>query len=272
MIDPVAFSLGPLPVRWYGLAYMAGILLGWVYAKRLAKTFWPVQAATHTHTKPQPLLKGAPKPEDFDDLIPWSTLAIIVGGRLGYALFYDPIHFLQNPLDLLILWKGGMSFHGGLTGVIFMVFWFCRRRSLSFLTTGDIMAAVTPIGLCFGRLANFINAEHYGRVTDIPWAMIFPYGGPWARHPSQLYEALLEGLFLLILLRLVWPILAPKKPGAILGLFCLGYGVTRIFTETFREPDAHIGLFFNVITWGQILSFPLLILGGYLVFKRPRTP
>lgn len=252
-IDPVLIHIGPFAIRWYALAYIAGILLGWVYARALLKTerLWG---------GPAPMSASA-----FDDFIVWITLGIILGGRIGYVLFYNPTYFAANPLEIFQIWGGGMSFHGGFAGCVLAVILFARRRGVSILSLGDIVCAVGPIGLFLGRLANFINGELWGRTTDVPWAMVFPGAGPLPRHPSQLYEAALEGLGLLILLAvLVYRYGALKKPGLVIGAFAVFYALARSFCEFFREPDAQLGFLYGGATMGQLLSIPLFLAG--LVF------
>src|ERR1700720_1931918 len=227
--DPVLVRLGPLAVRWYALAYIVGILAGWLYARRLIRSerYW-----------------GGPAPltaVDFDDFVLWVTLGIILGGRIGYVLFYNPSYFAANPAEIVQLWKGGMSFHGGFLGCVLAVVLFARRRGLSFLSLGDVTCAAGPIGLFLGRIANFINGELWGRVSDVPWAMVFPNGGPLPRHPSQLYEATLEGLVLFTILALMIRFGALKRPGLILGSFIAIYGLARIVGEFFREPAPQLG-------------------------------
>ena len=253
-IDPVLFSLGPFAIRWYALAYVAGILLGWRLIRNLVRQpGWRVT------------------PEQVDDLVFYITLGVIVGGRMGYVLFYQPGHFLADPLSILAVWRGGMSFHGGLLGVLVAPFWFARRRGLAFFELTDALAVATPIGLLLGRIANFINAELWGRVTDVPWAIIFPTAGPEPRHPSQLYEAGLEGLVLLAVM--LWCARGPYRPatrGTLSGVFLIGYAVARIVVEFFREPDAHLGYLAGVITMGQLLSLPMLAFGILLVVRGRR--
>ena len=257
--DPVIVSIGPFAIRWYALAYIFGILLGWLYARAIIRneTFWGGK----------PPLTIA----DFDDFIVWVTLGIILGGRIGYVLFYNPSYFFAHPAEILQLWNGGMSFHGGFAGCVLAVVLFAWRRKISILSLGDITCAVGPIGLCLGRLANFINGELWGRPTDVPWAMVFPNGGPLPRHPSQLYEAALEGLVLLIVLALAIRAGALKRPGLIIGIFAVGYAVARSFCEMFREPDAQLGFLFGGLTMGMLLSVPLLLAGiGFVVYARKR--
>ena len=254
-IDPVLVSIGPFAVRWYALAYICGILLGWLYARTIIanQRLW-----------------GGPAPftaTDFDDFVLWVTLGIILGGRTGYVLFYNFDFFIAHPLEMLQVWKGGMSFHGGFLGCVLAVVLFGLKRKISILSLGDITCAVAPIGLFFGRLANFVNSELWGRPTDVPWAMVFPSpeAGPWPRHPSQLYEAALEGLVLFCVLAVLVRAGALKRPGLILGAFAIGYAVARSVCELFREPDAQLGFLWGGMTMGMLLSVPLLIAGICLV-------
>lgn len=256
-IDPVLIEIGPFVIRWYALAYLVGLIAGWRMLMRLADGSG-----------------GAVSRQDADDFLVWATFGVILGGRLGYVLFYRPGFYFENPLEILIVWQGGMSFHGGIAGVIVAAIWFARRHDLPLFVFGDMIARVAPIGLFFGRLANFINAELYGRVTDAPWGMVFPTGGPLPRHPSQLYEAALEGLALFVILNLLartdW---AKARPGVVIGAFLFGYGVFRTAVEFVREPDAHLGFIFAGVTMGQILSFPMIIAGiAFLVYanRQPR--
>ena len=257
-IDPVLIQIGPFALRWYALAYIVGILAGWLYARALIRR-------EHLWGGPAPMTVT-----DFDDFILWVTLGVILGGRIGYVLFYNPAHFAQHPLEALQLWKGGMSFHGGFLGCVLAVILFARRRGLSILSLGDLTCAVAPIGLFLGRLANFINGELWGRPTDVPWAIIFPGGGLVPRHPSQLYEAALEGLLLLIVLALAIRAGALKRPGMILGAFMLGYGVFRSFAELFREPDPQLGFLWGGLTMGMLLSIPLMLVGALLIWNAMR--
>jgi phosphatidylglycerol:prolipoprotein diacylglycerol transferase len=283
--DPVLIHIGPLPLRWYALAYVAGILLGWWYAARLLRAERVWAPARPPITLPQ-----------LDDLVLWVTLGIILGGRLGYALFYQPSLFLQiftgptlgDRLELLQLWTGGMSFHGGFLGVSLAVWWYARKHKVRLLSLADVLAPVAPIGLFFGRIANFVNGELWGRPTDGPFGVIFCndriaqlYGGAcppqllMPRHPSQLYEAALEGLLLFIVLGLaVWKLKLLTKPGYVTGLFLLGYGLSRALMETVREPDAHMPeALQGVITMGMLLSIPMILVGAWLVWRaRSRPP
>jgi len=255
-IDPIAISMGPIAIRWYSLAYVVGILLGWRYMLRLARRSPAKIEAAH-----------------IDDLIVWATLGIILGGRLGYTMFYKPGYFLDNPLEIFAMWRGGMSFHGGLLGVLIAIFLFARRHKISFVGLGDIVVCAVPIGLFLGRIANFINGELFGRASDVPWAMVFPHGGPLPRHPSQLYESGLEGLVLFAVLAwLAFGTRALERPGLLGGVFFAGYGIARIISETFREPDAHLGFLAAGTTMGQLLSLPLVLVGVWLIYRAPRAP
>jgi phosphatidylglycerol:prolipoprotein diacylglycerol transferase len=213
--------------------------------------------------------------EQFDDFVLWVTLGIILGGRIGYVLFYNPAHFAAHPLEIFQLWNGGMSFHGGFTGCVVAVIAFARRHKFNFLSLGDITCAVGPIGIFLGRLANFINGELWGRAADVPWAMVFPHGGPLPRHPSQLYEAALEGLLLFIALAVMIRKGALKRPGLIIGAFAIVYALARSASEFFREPDAQLGFLWGGATMGQLLSIPLLLVGiGFVAYamRKPALP
>lgn len=263
-IDPVAVEIGPVAIRWYALAYVFGLLFAWWYGRRLATD--------------RPPGREIMSRRDADDLLFWCTLGVILGGRIGYVLFYKPRHYLDNPGEILALWQGGMAFHGGLLGVVVAIIVFALVRKRNLLSIGDIAACVTPVGLLLGRIANFINGELWGRVSEVPWAMIFPAGGPLPRHPSQLYEAFLEGLVLFVFL-FVWRRRtgALDRPGELGGLFLMGYGLARFFVEFFRQPDAFLpnqGYLFGFVTMGQLLSLPLIAFGLYLFLrarKRART-
>jgi phosphatidylglycerol---prolipoprotein diacylglyceryl transferase len=260
-INPVLISIGPLAIRWYALAYIVGIVTGWFYARAIiaSQKLW-----------------GGPAPfsvAEFDDFIIWITLGIILGGRIGYVLFYNLPHFVAHPFQAFELWNGGMSFHGGFLGCVVATFAFALRRGLPALSLGDVTTAVAPIGLFLGRVANFINGELWGRPTDVPWAMIFPNGGPVTRHPSQLYEAALEGLVLLIVLGVIVRLGALKRPGFVTGAFAIGYGVARIVCEFFREPDAQLGFLWGWLTMGMLLCVPLILAGtGLLTFALTSQP
>ena len=252
VFNPVAIAIGPIAIRWYALAYICGIVLGWLYARALLKN---------------DKLWGGPAPislAQLDDFILWVTIGIILGGRTGYVLFYNPSFFIQHPAEIFILWKGGMSFHGGFVGCVLAVVLFARRRTIPILSLGDVTCAVAPIGIFLVRLANFINGELWGRTTDVPWAMVFPGAGPLPRHPSQIYEAILEGLVLFVVLTLFVRFGALKRPGLILGAFALFYGLARSLSEFFREPDAQLGFLWGGLTMGMLLSLPM-ILGGVLI-------
>jgi phosphatidylglycerol---prolipoprotein diacylglyceryl transferase len=260
-IDPVLVHIGPLAVRWYALAYIVGIIAGWFYARAIIAS---------------PRLWGGAAPltvVDFDDFIVWVTLGIILGGRIGYVLFYNFPHFAAHPLEIFELWKGGMSFHGGFAGCLVAVLLFGWRRRIPILSLGDVTTAVAPIGLLLGRLANFINGELWGRTTDVPWAMIFPNAGPDPRHPSQLYEASLEGLVLLLVLGVLVRFGALKRPGLVTGAFMLGYSDARIFCELFREPDAQLGFLWGGLTMGMLLCVPLILAGfAFIAYAFARPP
>ena len=251
MIDPVLLQIGPFAIRWYALAYIAGIVLGWRLARRLVV-----------------LAPKVATPEQVDDFVTWVTLGIILGGRFGYVIFYRPDIFLRAPWEIFYLWQGGMSFHGGALGVILALFFFARRYKLDWVAFSDRVVCVVPIGLFLGRLANFINGELWGRVSDVPWAMIFPGAGPDPRHPSQLYQAGLEGLCLFILLMLLVSRPAVRaRAGVLSGVFLAGYGVARFTGEFFRQPDAHLGFLFAGATMGQLLSLPMIAVGAWLVAR-----
>jgi phosphatidylglycerol---prolipoprotein diacylglyceryl transferase len=250
-IDPVALQLGPLAIKWYGLAYMAGLLLGWLYAKRLLvmPQLWPAGHAPFPPTK-------------VDDLLLYMTVGVLLGGRLGYVLFYEPRYFLTHPLDIPAVWNGGMAFHGALLGTIGAMVLFARRVGAHPWSVMDLSAAVAPMGLFFGRLANFVNAELWGRPGSVPWAMAFPGAGPEPRHPSQLYEAALEGLVLFLVLQyLVHARHALRQPGVVGGAFLAGYGIARSICEFFREPDPGHWLTVGPFTAGIFYSLPMILAG-----------
>ncbi|MEX2648397.1 MAG: prolipoprotein diacylglyceryl transferase [Alphaproteobacteria bacterium] len=252
VMDPVLIEIGPLAIRWYALAYVAGLVLGWLLVRALVRR----DPAGMT-------LK------DVDDFLTWATLGVIAGGRIGYVLAYNLPHFLDSPLEILALWRGGMSFHGGLAGVLVALVLFARARRIDVLALADRVACATPIGLLFGRLANFVNGELYGRVTEAPWGVVFPSGGPLPRHPSQLYEAALEGLVLLIAMLALWRWTGlSRTAGRLTGVFLIGYALARLAVELVREPDAQLGLILGPITMGQLLSLPLLLGGGVLLARR----
>ena len=256
-IDPVLIQIGPFAIRWYALAYIVGLVAGWRYVRRLVqRPGWQLT------------------PLDVDDLLLYVTLGVVLGGRLGYVLFYRPGYYLSQPLEALAVWQGGMSFHGGVVGVIAAMGLFAYLRKRSFLEVGDAVVCAVPIGLFLGRIANFINGELFGRVTDVPWGMVFPRGGPEPRHPSQLYEAGLEGIVLFAVLAvLAWRPRDPATAGRLSGIFLIGYALARSLAELFREPDAHLGFLWAGLTMGQLLSLPMLAAGLALVawsYARPR--
>ncbi|WP_404384352.1 prolipoprotein diacylglyceryl transferase [Caenispirillum salinarum] len=258
-IDPVAFELGPIVIRWYALAYLTGLTGGWLLLRRMVPR-WPGL--------------GALTREDVDDFLLWATFGVVLGGRLGYVLFYKPGYYLSNPLEIVQVWHGGMSFHGGLLGVAVAIWLFARKRKVPLLPFADTIAVVAPIGLFFGRLANFINGELFGRPTDVPWAMAFPTGGAVPRHPSQLYEAALEGLLLLaVMAALASRPAVQARPGVLFGTFLMLYGLARFTVEFFREPDPFLGFVWQGATMGQLLSLPMIGLGmgivAYAMRKRP---
>ena len=253
-IDPVLISFGPFAIRWYALAYIGGLLIAWRYCRWLA-------------VRPPRSVSA----DAFDDFLLWATLGILLGGRLGYVLFYKPDFYLANPQEILLIWRGGMSFHGGLLGMVAAEVMFARRRGLPVLALADIVAAAAPIGLFLGRIANFINGELFGRPSEVPWAMVFPHGGPQPRHPSQLYEAAVEGLVLFLVLHLMVRAGALERRGMLAGAFLIGYALARMLAEMFREPDAYLGFLLGGTTMGQWLSLPLLLAGLALVVRARRT-
>ncbi len=261
-IDPVAVAVGPIAIRWYALAYVAGILFAWWYMLRLvaADRLWGTRS---------PLQR-----RDVDDLILWITLGVVLGGRIGYVLFYNPSYFAAHPAEILRIWSGGMSFHGGFLGVVLAVLVFARWRGRPVSAMADIAAAATPIGLMLGRIANFINGELWGRPADVPWAMVFPLAGPEPRHPSQLYQATMEGLILFLVLRLLTHrYKSLQRPWLTTGAFLIGYGVARIVGEQFRMPDAQIGFLWGGLTMGMLLSAPMVLIGlavAAFALKRPK--
>jgi phosphatidylglycerol:prolipoprotein diacylglycerol transferase len=260
VFDPVALSFGPFAIRWYALAYIAGIVFGWLYARQIIKS---------------QRLWGGPSPvslPQMDDFILWVTLGIILGGRIGYVAFYNPAYFAAHPAEIVRLWEGGMSFHGGFLGCVIAVAAFARHHRIPILSLGDITCAVGPIGLFLGRIANFINSELWGRPTDVPWAIVFPNGGPAPRHPSQLYEAGLEGFVLCTLLALMIRAGALKRPGLIVGAFATIYGFARIAGELFREPDPQLGFLWGGLTMGMLLSVPMVVAGLALIARALRLP
>lgn len=246
--DPVALQIGPLAIRWYALAYMAGFLGGWKYGRWL--------------TRPG----GRPDKTDIDDFIPWAIGGVILGGRIGYVLFYNSAQYMDAPLEIFKIWRGGMAFHGGALGVIIALIIFARIRKIPLLGLSDIVCAAVPIGLFFGRLANFVNGELFGRAADVWWAVKFPAGGGIPRHPSQIYEAFLEGAVLFcVLFLLARNEKIRARPGIVTGVFLAGYALCRMSAEFFREPDAQIGFLWAGATMGQVLSVPMLALGAGVV-------
>ena len=251
-LDPEILSIGPLSIRWYGLMYVFGFLAAWLLGRWRARR--------------QKELRGPFTPEQFDDVLIWGLFGVIIGARLGYVLFYMPVYYLHNPLEIFFIWQGGMSFHGGLIGVILFQWPAGRRYKASLLRTMDFVAPLAPPGLFFGRLGNFINGELWGRPAELPWSMAFPGAGPLARHPSQLYEAALEGLALFAILWLFSK--KPRPTGAVSGLFLLCYGTFRLSVEFAREPDAFLGFVFgDFLTMGMLLCLPMLALGAFLLFR-----
>ena len=254
-LDPVLIDLGFFQIRWYSIAYILGIILGWLYANKIIKSteenkYNFVQIST----------------QQFDSLIVYLVIGIIIGGRLGYVIFYNLEYYSQNFFEIIKLWQGGMSFHGGLLGVVISIIIFSKKSKISFFKIADIVSCVAPIGIFFGRIANFINGELYGKISTVPWGVIFPNSGNLARHPSQIYEAILEGLILFILINY----LALKKQllfkaGYISGVFLISYSLLRIFSENFREPDMHLGYFFNYFSMGTLLSLISLMAGLIII-------
>lgn len=267
MIDPVAVQLGPLSIKWYGLAYVVGLLGGWWYARKLvaADGLWAGRAR--------------PQAVELDDMLLFVAFGVVLGGRIGFVLFYDLARYLERPQDIFAIWQGGMSFHGGLIGATLGLWLFAKRRGYPALSVFDLAAAVVPIGLLLGRIANFINGELWGRpAPDFPYAMVFPNGGPLPRHPSQLYEAFAEGLLLFVLVNLLVRAGGFRKPGFVAGVFGMGYAVARIVCEFFREPDPQLGFLFGTsvdalsggITMGMLLSLPVFFAGLWLVLRSRR--
>lgn len=263
-IDPVIFSIGPLSVHWYGAMYVVGILLGWLFAKKVVTSpkLWPAT--------------GSPiQTINLDDFLTWAVIGIIAGGRLGYVLFYNLTYYLSNPLQIPAVWDGGMSFHGGSIGLFIAMLLFARSRNFSPFSLFDVIASASCFGIFFVRIANFINSELWGRTTEVSWGVIFPNGGPLPRHPSQLYEASLEGAVLFaVLVFLIFKWHKLKTPGFVGGAWIFGYGVSRIIVENFRQPDAHLGfLAGGWVTMGMVLSLPMLAIGIWgMVSAKNRTP
>jgi phosphatidylglycerol:prolipoprotein diacylglycerol transferase len=254
-LSPIALDLGFFTLKWYSLAYLGGILLGYWHLSRMIKAPGAPMAQRHA-----------------DDLFFYATIGIILGGRIGFVLFYNPAQFAAHPADILKLWEGGMSFHGGLIGTVLAIAWVSWRGRIPFLRACDYLSVCVPFGLLFGRLANFVNGELWGRVSDaqLPWIMVFPGGGPAPRHPSQLYEALLEGLVLMIVVLLVfWKTRARWRPGLLVGLFTLGYGLSRFLVEYYREPDEQLQEFARAtgFSMGQWLTMPLILIGLFFFLR-----
>lgn len=248
-LDPVLVELGPIKIRWYSLAYLAGILIGWWYLLKLIDRPGAPMARRHA-----------------DDLVFYATLGVILGGRLGYVLFYRPDVYFSDPVQILRIWDGGMSFHGGVIGVTLGILWLARKHKLDWLRVHDYVACCVPFGLFFGRLANFVNAELWGRPTDVPWAIVFPNGGDVPRHPSQLYEAGLEGLLLFaILWFLFWKTEARYQPGKLVGAFLIVYGLSRFLVELVRQPDVGLEHLSWGLTMGQTLTVPMILGGAWLI-------
>ena len=259
--DPVLIDLGLFQIRWYSVAYILGIIIGWMYATKIIKL-----TTTNQYNFEQI------KKSSFDDLIIYLIIGIIFGGRLGYVLFYNLEYYSQNFFEIFKLWQGGMSFHGGLLGVIISIIFFSKKTKINFFKFADIVSCVAPIGIFLGRIANFINGELYGKISTLPWAVIFSNGGSVARHPSQIYEAILEGIILFILINY----LALKKQllfktGYISGLFLVSYSILRILSEIFREPDIHLGLFFNYFSLGTLLSMATLFAGLIIIMSAKKN-
>lgn len=254
-IDPIAVHFTEnFGIRWYALSYMAGILAGWYYSLRMVAI--------------NELKNLRPNKDDIDNVITWLVLGVILGGRFGYVLFYNLDYYLHNPLDVFFIWNGGMSFHGGLIGVVSAIVLYARKNKFPIFALGDVIAVVAPIGLFFGRIANFVNGELFGRVSNVSWAVIFPYGGDLPRHPSQLYEAFLEGIILFAVMFLMSRREQVRADvGTLTGIFIAGYGVCRFIVEFFREPDMQIGYVMSYFSMGQLLSLPMIAVGIYLVLR-----
>ena len=262
-INPVLVQWGPLAIRWYALAYIAGLVLGWLLIRRIVSDdrYW------HGRTRPSA--------DSIDDLLVYCAFGVIIGGRLGNVLFYDPQYYFSHPIEILKVWEGGMAFHGGLIGALIGILLFCRRYKTPAWTVLDLCSLVAPIGIFLGRIANFIRPELWGRPTDVPWAVIFPGTDGQPRHPSQIYEALLEGLLAFAILYILAQMGALRRPGLITGIFAIVYGAARIFSEFFREPDPRLEDLGRGLTMGMVLSFPLIIVGvGILAwsFRRGVSP
>ena len=258
-IDPILVQFGPFAIRWYALAYIAGLIIGWRVMRRVCE-------------RPPAILS----PEKIDDFLLWAALGVILGGRIGYVLFYKPTDFLHDPKQIFLIWEGGMSFHGGLLGVITAIIAYALRNRTSPFMLSDMVAIVAPIGLFFGRIANFINGELWGRASDVPWAMIFPRDSHHLpRHPSQLYQAFFEGVVLFAIVGLVWHLTdGRRRPGLLTGVFCASYGMARITGEFFREPDSFLGFLLGTswLSMGMVLSVPMVLFGAALILRAYRRP
>jgi phosphatidylglycerol:prolipoprotein diacylglycerol transferase len=254
VIDPVIVHIGPLAIRWYGMMYLLGFVGGWLVIRHLAR------------------LRSLPlAAEELSDLLFYCVFGVILGGRLGYVLFYNAAYYLHHPLEVFAVWEGGMSFHGGLLGVVVATLLYCRRRKIAILPVGDVLVTASTLGLGLGRVGNFINAELWGRVTDVPWGMVFPGAGPEPRHPSQLYEALLEGP---VLFAVLWVLHRRRAAGGVpFFVFFLLYGLFRFGVEFFRQPDAHLGFLWGGATMGQLLCLPMIVFGlvGLVILARRRS-
>jgi phosphatidylglycerol---prolipoprotein diacylglyceryl transferase len=253
-LDPVLFNFGILIIRWYSIAYILGILIGWWLGKKIILYKFNVNDLNFNI-------------KEFDNLITYLIISILIGGRIGYILFYNFSYYFSNPVDIIKIWEGGMSFHGALIGIIFGTYFFAKKKKVQTLFLLDIVACVSPIGIFFGRIANFINGELVGKTTDVYWAVIFPNIDNFPRHPSQLYEAILEGLVLFLLMNLIL-INKNYKLGNCSSMFLIFYGFFRIISEFFREPDAHLGYFFNLVSMGTILSVIMMIVGAIFLVKK----
>jgi phosphatidylglycerol:prolipoprotein diacylglycerol transferase len=258
--DPILVSIGPFAIRWYALAYIGGLMIGWWLTRRLVST--------------PSLWGGTPpmKPADLDDALFWIALGVILGGRLGFVLVYNFDYYSQHPIDALMVWRGGMSFHGGFLGTVVAMILFARSRGIPTWSLFDLVAATVPIGLFLGRIANFINGELWGRIADVPWAVVFPNGGPLPRHPSQLYQAGLEGIGLFALAMIAIRLGALRRPGLVASLFATGYGIARCVGELFRQPDPQIGFLWGDLTMGMLLSLPMIAVGVFFTVRALRQP
>lgn len=248
LIDPVALQLGPVAIHWYGLMYLLGFAAVWLLGRRRIRQGHSTLSL-----------------RELEDIIFYGVVGVVIGGRLGYTLFYKPGYYLSHPLEILSIWEGGMSFHGGLIGVIVALLWYTHRRGRHFFDVADFIAPMIPIGLAAGRWGNFINAELWGRPTDLPWGMVFPNAGALPRHPSQLYEMMLEGVLLFAFLW--WYSSTPRRRGQVSGMFLVGYGVARFVAEFTREPDEFLGLMAAGLSMGQLLSIPMVLAGAVILWK-----